>query len=172
MVTVTASGGGSSQALVQVYVEKGKVDAVISGGSNRAVSRGLYVTLDASSSTDVDLDPSQDQNLQFTWTCLTQSFSNFGSSCASLFVGSQTAATVLVGTDSMDFGTRYSFTVMVSTQDGSGRISSATTTLTAVSGPPVMPSIICAPFFSPNTKLKLDSTATGSVAVVLTWSLE
>jgi REJ domain len=66
MVTVTASGGGSSQALVQVYVEKGKLDAVISGGSNRAVSRGLYVTLDASSSTDTDLDPSQDQNLQFT----------------------------------------------------------------------------------------------------------
>ena len=49
MVTVTASGGGSSQALVQVYVEKGKVDAVISGGSNRAVSRGLYRELCAGS---------------------------------------------------------------------------------------------------------------------------
>ena len=86
-MSVKASGGGSSYAVLQVYVESGDIFAVISGGSTRAVSRGLNVTLDASASADTDLDPSQDQNLRYSWKCFVLSLNNFGASFVSVHCG-------------------------------------------------------------------------------------
>jgi hypothetical protein len=172
VVTVTASGGGSGQALLQVYVESGGVEAVITGGTTRAVAIGLNVTLDASFSADTNLKPSQDQNLKYTWTCSVLSFNSFGASCASLFIGSLTKSTAQVMTGDMDFENSYSFAVLVKSMDGSGRYSSASTTLRTVSGDLILPSItISSSKLSSNNTLKLSSTISGSVSAIATWSL-
>jgi len=80
-VTVTTSSGQSNTALSEVFVRSAPVRAILSGGSRRSIALNQALTLDASTSVDLDADPLSQSHLRFSWSCRVVSLVFFGSSC-------------------------------------------------------------------------------------------
>eukprot|EP01040_Poterioochromonas_malhamensis_P025073 gene25073-31186_t len=108
-------------------VGRSSVAAVITGGSERTISVNQSVTLDASTSYDLDY-PSQTSTLTYVWSCL-MTLPNRGSSCGG-FASSQTSSSVVLHGSRLGAGT-YNVTVRVTNQNRSS--SSTSVLLTVVS---------------------------------------
>jgi len=158
---VTDSGGLSNVAAVQVVVERGDLVALVGGGSERAVTAGIAIVLDAAESYDPDVPPEEYGNVEalaFAWTCA-------GENCPVLADGAavQEVDSVLEGV--------YDFFVEVSSD---ARSSIATTRIMAVAMP--VPDVAILPFearkANPSDPFVLEATVGPHVTLCdVTWSV-
>jgi hypothetical protein len=101
-VTLAVNAAGSAQsssASVQVYVQPGRVLAVVKGGSAHSVRASNKLTLDASGSADDDQNgvAGTAAGLQFAWSCY-QTAPQYSQDCSAVF-----NATALAGSQTTSF---------------------------------------------------------------------
>ena len=115
---------------IQIGQSQPRLVAVISGASSRTLSIDNSFTVDASGSYDIDY-PEYTSNLQYLWTCVTQS-PVYGSPCSEFNISS--SAILLVPSNSLSAGV-YAFNVKVFNTDGDSASQSCTITLSSSSSP-------------------------------------
>jgi hypothetical protein len=128
-----------SEALYSIQVGTQPLTARITGGGGE-VWAGRLLVLDASKSSDLDLDPSAFQGLEFAWTCsVLDIVTGLSSQCISaggemLVLPQEPTMSILPGTLAPSlYGMPYRFSVTVRK---SGRLSvSASTTVSVVAAP-------------------------------------
>ena len=116
-VSVSTAGSIGSLATTQVVINVGVagVSAVISGGAVQTFGAGSTVSLDASSSTNLDYS---DTVLSYNWACV-QLFPNFGDQCRNFVPTTASKYSVASSNITEDVAeTQLKFTVFVSTADG------------------------------------------------------
>ncbi len=72
---------GFSIASVNVFVSYSVVTAVVEGGHRKTVPIDQPLILNASSSRDYDVPPTQKSQLTYVWTCYISSINSFGLGC-------------------------------------------------------------------------------------------
>ena len=129
-VTVTTESGFSNSDFIRVFVERSGVRALIAGGSQRTVSSGEPLTVDASSSEDIDYTNSS--NLIFSWSCFI-SEPIYGTPCQ---LNLPNVATLYFSSRMLFTDTTYVFEVtVVSARDGMFSFATASIALTSQPSP-------------------------------------
>lgn len=170
-VTVYAASAPTetSSASVQIQVGKLGVKALIAGGSARTVSsEDELISLDASSSYDIDYPSDITKITSYTWTCVEIS-PNFGELCSFMDSSNKFNMLTIPGVNIAAAEIKkYLFTVFVKNAVGSS--SSATTEMTVLSKS--IPSLLmrtAASKYNSDTKIILSASITNTENSYIKW---
>ena len=161
--TVTTSTGLSTSQSVLVSVGRSGVRAQIAGGDKLSASSLSPLTLDASSS--YDLDGLSTKGYAFNWTCIEYS-PNYGSACNGTLAQ---AAVVTIPAKTLRSSKIYLFTVYFQSPDGYSDSKSVSVTVLSVLVPMVHLEETT-DIINPTSRFTLDCSITSTTSVRAAWS--
>ncbi|CAN0189581.1 unnamed protein product, partial [Ectocarpus fasciculatus] len=164
--------GLTAVASASVYVSRGNIVAVISGGSEQNLPWGEVIVLDGSNSYDEDVSSAQGQGLHYEWTCVRKEPTFSASQCGVNVISSPLAAKIYVNASSgVSQSSLSELTLTVA--GSSGRISTASVSV-RVKAPefPFVRITSSSMVLNPSGKLSISGVVSSSEAAVVQWSVD